>query len=227
MKVERPQLIVESQQLETKSGVRVGGLEEEAEGEVFDVGINLVEDDQTDEKTGLRIGIFAEPVEIALRLPFAHEEHDAGAAVERRNGKKIEGPKKEIEGKESEEDDGGDAESACDSVAMKPVKEAAGTQRSGGDKHESEVGGGTGKSHPGGAAGMAAFPEGVERSAGPADHAAGGEGGLATEGGGVVSTEFGSEGVGGFMAGGGKKKDHVGDEAEKKFFGREIIHTRW
>ena len=96
---------------------------------------------------------------------------------------------------------------------------------------------------------MAAFPEGVERSAGPADHAAGGEedkkrdddhahgrtgdvrdgveGGLATEGGGVVSTEFGSEGVGGFMAGGGKKKDHVGDEAEKKFFGREIIHTRW
>ena len=125
MKVERPQLIVESQQLETKSGVRVGGLEEEAEGEVFDVGINLVEDDQTDQEASLGVGIFAEPVEIALRLFFAHEEHDAGAAVERRNGKKIEGAKKKIEREESEQDDGGNAVSAGDGVAMKPVKKAA------------------------------------------------------------------------------------------------------
>ena len=93
---------------------------------------------------------------------------------------------------------------------------------------------------------MTSLPERIVRSAGPTDHAteekeaedrkhdhAKGrptnvgdriQGNLAAEGGSGVSSEFGDEGVGRFVACGGEKKGNVPDEAERKHFGREIWH---
>jgi len=106
----------------------------------------------------------------------------------------------------------------------------------GGEDAEGEVGAGSGEGHPGGAFGVLAGPLGVVGGAGPADEAGfrddsdeghddhaeefaadvgdGVEGDLAAVGRGGVAAEFGDEGVGGFVAGGGEQENDVFEEAE-------------
>ena len=101
-------------------------------------------------------------------------------------------------------------------------------------------------SSPGGAVRVAAFPVGIEWCAGPADDASaknkksyghddhapwftlnvrnGIERDLTAGGGGVVAAELGGEGVGGFVAGGGKEKDYVQDEIGGELLRCEIVH---
>jgi hypothetical protein len=47
---------------------------------------------------------------------------------------------------------------------------------------------------------------------------------LSTESGRRIATALGDEGMGGFVTGGGKKKDHVGDESEDEEGWSEFGH---
>ncbi len=210
--------------------------EEDADYEILDVGKDTLENKEADKQAGHGEAVAAKPIEIFLGSGLAHEKHDDGAAIERRKGEEIEGAEKEIERKEGEE--GGEKETVgAVGLAVEEIHGAAGTKSEGADEHESEVSGGAGESHPGGTLGITALPEGVEGGAGEANHAAveneeteerkndhavgraadvrnGVEGDLSAESGGGITTTLGDERVSGFMAGGGKKKDHVRDEAE-------------
>ena len=120
---------------------------------------------------------------------------------------------------------------------LNKVKGGAHAKSDGAEKHQQEIGSGTGESHERRAMRMAAGPVGIVRGTGEADHAAiekketeqgknhhaigrasnvgdGIQGDLATQRGGVVATQLGDEGMGGFMTGGGEKKNDVVDEAK-------------
>lgn len=195
-----------------------------------------MENKESDEKACHGEAVAAEPIEIFLGGGFAHEEHDYGAAIERRERQEIEGAEEKVEGKQGKEY--GEKESVGTvGLAVKEIEGAASTKGEGTDEHESKVGSGAGESHPRGTLGIAALPEGIEGGAGEADHAAVQnekteerendhavgrtanvrdrvEGDLSAESGGGIATTLGDKGVGGFVTGGGKKKDHVGDETE-------------
>lgn len=215
--------------------------------EALDVRIDLAEDDQADEETGHGKAVAAKPVEIFLGGGFGHEEHDSCAAVERRNGKKIESTEEEVHQKHGNESG---EEEVVVSIGLKveEVQSAAGTKGEGSKEHEREICGGTGQSHPGRALGVAAFPERVERCAGPTNHASRKketekrdddhakrfatdvrdwiESDLAAEGGCRVATAIGDESMSGFMTSCRKKKDRVRDEGDHEVLWVELIHRR-
>jgi len=222
------------------------GSEEDAEGHTLNDWENPPEDDQAHEKAGHGETVAAQPVEVTLRAILGHEDHDASAAIQWRNRKEIEGAEEKIQGKENEEDDRNKTGFAGDRIVREKMVGTPDAQSHGGNDHQREVGGRAGQGHPGRAARMPAFPERVIRGTGPTDHAAGEketenrendhakgrpadvrdgiEGDLASEGRGGVSSEFGDEGVGRFVAGGGEKKSNIPDKAERKSFGREVWH---
>jgi len=226
-------------------GVRRGS-EEETEGRILYDWENLPKYDQAHEKAGHGKTVTAKPVEIALGAIFAHEDHNAGAAIQWRNRKEIEGAKEKVQGKEDEKDLEDQSRIAGDRIGRKELVGAPDADRQRGNDHECEVGGGAGEGHPGRAVRMTAFPERIVRSAGPTDHAAGEneaedrendhakgrpadvrdgiEGDLTTQGSRGVSSQFGDQGVGRFVTCGGKKKRNVPDKTECECFGREIWH---
>lgn len=228
-------------------GVRRGS-EADAKRRPLHEGENPLEYDQANEQTGHGKTVTANPVEIALGAVLGHEDHYASASIKWRDRKEIKRAEEKIQGKDDEkgqEYNTGYASERIDRKKMLGTPDADGQR---GHDHECEVGGGAGEGHPGRAVRMTAFPERIVRSAGPTDHAAGEkkaedrdnnhakgrpadvrdriEGDLATEGRGGVSSEFGDEGMGRFVTGGGEKKRNVPDKAERECFGREIRHRK-
>ena len=153
-------------------GVRRGS-EEETEGRILNDWENLPEDDQAHEKTGHGKTVTAKPVKIALGAIFAHEDHNAGAAIKWRNREEIESAEEKIQGKDNEEDLEDQARIAGDSIDRKEFVETPDADGQSGNDHEREVGGGAREGHPGRTVRMTAFPERIVGSAGPTDHAAG------------------------------------------------------
>jgi hypothetical protein len=215
--------------------------EEDAQGEGLDVRIDLAKDDEAYEKARHGKVIAAQPVEITLGAVFVHEKHDAGAAIERRNRKEIKSAEKEIQGEDHKKRNNDKAGSPSDGIAREKVKKTNASKGKRRKKHEGKIGNGAGKGHPGGTAGVAAFPERIVGSAGPADHAAGEEKAedgddnhangftanvrhgieshLAAEGRGTIAATHGDEGVSRLVASGREKKSRIPNEAFGKFFG--------
>src|SRR5579883_893555 len=130
---------------------------------------------------------------------------------------------------------------------MEKMQITAGAKSKHGEEHQREVGSGTREGHPAGAARMAAFPYWVVRRARPSDHASAGKeeaqkrenhhskrrapdvgnrikAALAAESRGGVSPQLSDKRVGSFVAGGGKEKDHVGNEPDHQHFGGKSVH---
>jgi len=213
--------------------------------EGFDRSIDIAKHEKRDEKAGERKAVAAEPVEIAMRLRFVHEQHDAGAAVEWGNRKKIEDAKEQIEGKENVEHVAEKAEMPRGGIEESSVG-MSDADANGCEEHQCEVGGGTGHGHPGGTARMAALPVGIIGSAGPADHGApheernegddnhaprraanvrdGVERNLPAQGSGLVATDLCGEGMRGFVAGSREEKGHVPHEAHDEKIGSDVRH---
>lgn len=212
----------------------------------MDDGENPLENDQAYEQTGHGETVAAQPIEIPLGAILGHEDHDAGAAIQWRNRKEIEGAEEKIQGKDDEKGQEDKTGFAGERIVRQEMVGTADAEGQRGNDHQREVGGGASQGHPGRAARMTAFPERIIRSTGPTNHAAGEkkaedrendhakgrpadvrdgiEGDLASEGSGGVSSEFGDVGVGCFVAGGGEKKSNIPDKAENKCFGREVWH---
>lgn len=205
-----------------------------------------LEDHQAYKQTSNGVTVAANPVQIAPGAVLGHEDHDAGAAIQRRSWNEVEGTEEQIQTENNLQNQEAKTRFACEGVKGEEVVGKSDAQHQSGDDHKCEVGSGAGKGHPGGTVRMTAFPERIVRSTGPTDHAAGEkkaedrdndhakgrpadmrdriEGDLATEGSGGVSSEFGDEGMGRFVTSGGKKKRDVPDKAEYQCFGREIWH---
>jgi hypothetical protein len=221
---------------------------EKTKGHSLDDGENSPEDDQPHEETSHGKTVTTNPVEIALGAVLGHQDHDASAAIQRRNRKKIEGAEEEVQGKENEEDLEDKARIAGDWIDRKELVEAPNADGQSGNDHEREVGCRAGEGHPGRTVRMTAFPERIVRSTCPTDHAASEEkakdwdndhakgrpadmrdrieGDLTSECGGGVSSQFCDEGVGRFVTCGGEKKRDVPDKAEYQRFGRKIRHRQ-
>ena len=208
---------------------------------VVEGAIQVAEDQEPNKKSGHGETVSTQPIEVAERSTFAHEQHDAGAAVERRDRKKIESAEEQIQREEDKQNAEREVGVAGDGVAMKPTSVGAEVQSEDGEKHEREVGGGAGEGHPRGAPRMAALPERIVRGAGPTHHKASdqeGENGnhdhsprlaanvrdgiernLAAKSGGFVATELGDESVRRFVTGGREKKGDVPDKTEGETVG--------
>ena len=63
-----------------------------------------LKDDQAYEETCHGETVAANPVEVLLGSRFAHEQHDASAAIQRRSRDEIEGAEKQVQGKNGEKD---------------------------------------------------------------------------------------------------------------------------
>ena len=143
-------------------------VDEQARGEVFDGPVDVTKTVERHQQTHKAIGRRAQPVEIAPSGRVAHEQHDPGAAVERGEGQEVEYPKEQIEAVESGQQDFGQTGLAVWPV-LKPVKLQSHADQHHRDKHQREVGGRTGKSHPCRTPRKPAFPVRIERCAGPAN----------------------------------------------------------
>ena len=232
--------------LEAKGNVETR-LEQQVHHEGLHIGKYLAEDDQTDQESGDGKAVSPQPIEIFLGAGFVHEQHDRRAAVEWWNGEEIEGAKQEIHHEHG--DERGEQKTVVPvRLTMEEIHGATGANCKCGQQHQRVVRCGASQSHPGGALGVAALPQRIVRSAGPANHAARKEkaenrhddhaegfssdvrnrieSDLPTKGGGVVASPLGDKCVGGFMAGGRKKKDRIGDECDDKVLSIELIHTK-
>jgi hypothetical protein len=223
--------------------------EKESHRKTLDVREDGTKDDQAYKQPGKSKIAATNPIEITPRLFLIHEKQDSRAAVKGRRREKIKNSEKKIERVEDVKRVG---RKAARSVIWVPIDQMHGASHAKSedpDQHEKKVGGGACERHPARAPGMPAFPVGIVRSAGKADHTAGEqektdqgknhhavgraanvrngiETHLTAKGSRIIATEFGNKGVRGFMASGRKKKNHIRDETESEHLGREVGHKQ-
>src|SRR5258707_15056539 len=84
-------------------------MQKKVAGEGLYRAVEIAEEQQPEEQTQPGVAAVAQPVQVAVRGAFGHEEHDAGASVQRRKGKKVEGSQEQVERKGDEQADHGEA----------------------------------------------------------------------------------------------------------------------
>src|SRR6266852_2541916 len=197
-------------------------------------------------QTQHRVAVASQPVQVALRSGFPHEEHDARAAVERRNRQKIKRSQQQIEEEENAKDARGDVRAAGGSADPQPLVRPAEAQDQRRDQHQRVTRRRAGQRHPRRPAGMPPRPLGIVWRAGPAEQVAshdqredrnhyhaprfaldvrnGIERNLSTGERRIIPVDFVDPRVRGFEASGGEKNRDIPDKTQRDKFGLEISH---
>ena len=124
-----------AESIQTKAGVfRTGTTrfarqkrsEEQVQNEGLHVRKNLTKNQQANEQACHAVIVATDPVQITLRAVLGHQQHDGGAAVERRNGQKIERAKKQIQHERDFENEQEKTGRTGHGVAVKKMENTAG-----------------------------------------------------------------------------------------------------
>lgn len=132
--------------------------------------INVTKNKDAHQQSRHRKAVAAEPAQVALRCLFTHEEQDHRAAVERRNGKKVEGAQQQVQREKNKQSGCREITMPCDGIGMKPPFRRSQLQSGHSDQHQQKICRRSGKSHPTRPPRMPPFPQRVVRSARPSHH---------------------------------------------------------
>lgn len=213
------------------------GLQKQRLNECFYRRKNVSKDEQTHKKSWHGECAASDPIHIAASAVFAHEKHDDGAAIERRNREKIENAKKQIEREQDKEGYRGEALLTGVAIQTKKLIGSSDAEGERGEEHEREVGCRASERHQGRPVGMTTGPLWIIRSTGKTNHASMKEketqerendhavrrtpdvrdwvkGDLAPECGRIVSTNLCGESMGRLVAGCGKEERDVVNESD-------------
>src|SRR5215467_8366146 len=113
--------------------------------ESFNRAVNVIERQHSDDDADHGEAVSANPVKVALRSAFAHEEQDHRAAIQGRDGKQVEGPEQQVQLEKYEEYLRGKIEVARGGVEVKPALPGADAEREGREGHEQKIGSGSGQ----------------------------------------------------------------------------------
>ena len=113
--------------------------EEKIDGCGINRAIDVWKSKNCDKKTNHRVAVPSKPIQIALGAVFAHEEHDASAAVQRGNRQQIERAEEEIQRKESAEDITAKVRTARERILVQPAHGPTEAEADSGDEHERVV----------------------------------------------------------------------------------------
>src|SRR5436309_286329 len=95
--------------------------QEQIGGKVLDGAIKIAEYQKTNHQTQHRKTVSAKPIEVALRAVLAHEQHDPGSAVERRNRQKIKRAQEQIQREEDEQGQHRQVRPASEGITVQPA----------------------------------------------------------------------------------------------------------
>jgi hypothetical protein len=224
------------------------GLKKDPERKRLHVGINLSKKQQANQQARHRVAVSPNPIEIPLRAIFRHENHDAGAAIERWDWKEIKSSQQQVERKNHRQCHGQKVWGAGRWIEKNGVEASRRANSQRGQQHQRVVCRRTRESHPCGAPRVAPLPQRVVGRASPADHSArkkeardgkhdhaeerppyvrdGIQGNLPAKCGGAVAAYFRDERVRRFVAGGRKQKDDVRNKSQYQSLWRKFIHSQ-
>src|SRR5262249_40342235 len=126
------------------AGAQLGmAAQQKVGGEPLNWRVKVAEYQQTNQQSHHRVTIPAQPTEITLSAIFAHEQHDTGTAIERRDRQQVKGAEKQVQEEEDQQGSGQKIGATGCWIEPEVTSGASNAQACSGQEHERIVCGGT------------------------------------------------------------------------------------